>query len=129
MRDWTKSMMSFSWAMSLYGLRQMTSTLSPESWCSAPAGLDALTRSTEQQLGPAVQSLFRTGDDMQRRLVDLAFDMLTLGNGDVGGLMQRSMEAARRAAETGTAAVQQAAQGVQQAATSVASGAGRAARA
>ena len=124
MREWTKSMISFSWAMSLYGLRQIANALSPEGWSSAPASLDALTCSTEQQLGSATQSLFRTGDDVQRCAVDLAFDMLALGDGDLAGLMRRGVEAARGTALTGAAVVRQAAAGVQKTATSIALGSG-----
>jgi hypothetical protein len=91
MREMTKSMMSFSWAMSLFGLRQMTCMLMPQSWRSATSSFDAVTRCTEDQFGSTTDSLFRAGDSLQRGLVDLMFSMFTLGlagrngNGRDGG--------------------------------------------
>jgi hypothetical protein len=79
MREMTKSMMSFSWAMSLFGLRQMTCMLMPQSWRGATSSFDAVTRSTENQLGSTTNSLFRAGDNLQRGLVDLMFSMFTFG--------------------------------------------------
>lgn len=79
MRELTKSMTSFSWAMSLFGLRQMACLLDPRSWGSSASTFQAVTRSTEEQLGPTTQSLFRAGDNLQRGLVDLMFNLFTLG--------------------------------------------------
>lgn len=79
MREITKSMMSLSWAMSLFGLRQMTCMLMPQSWRSASSSFDAVTRCTEDQFGSTTDSLFRAGDNLQRGLVDLMFSMFTFG--------------------------------------------------
>lgn len=119
MREMTKSMMSFSWAMSLFGLRQMTCMLMPQSWRSASSSFDAVTRCTEDQLGSTTDSLFRAGDNLQRGLVDLMFSMFTFGmagrNGwgsgrrdrDGGDTARRSgqwaADAARRSANVGDA--------------------------
>lgn len=104
MREVTKSMMSLSWAMSLFGLRQMTSLLMPQSWRSAASSFDAVTRCTEGQLGASTDSLFRAGDNLQRGLVDLMFNMFTLGMG--GGNAARRVDrwaadATRRSANAG----------------------------
>ena len=113
MRDLTKSMMSFSWALSLFGLRQMTCMLTPQSWNGASSSFDHVTRSTEDHLGSVTRSLFRAGDNLQRGMVDLMFNMLSLGranSGRTGGdpirrsvqwgadVMDRSAEAMRQAA-------------------------------
>jgi hypothetical protein len=79
MRELTKSMTSFSWAMSLFGLRQMATMLDPRSWGSTSSTFQAVTRCTEDQLGPTTQSLFRAGDNLQRGLVDLMFNLFTFG--------------------------------------------------
>lgn len=126
MREMTKSMMSFSWAMSLFGLRQMTCMLMPQSWRSATSSFDAVTRSTEDQLGSTTDSLFRAGDSLQRGLVDLMFGMFTLGLGgrngsgngrrdrDGGDTARRSVQWAadvtERTAEAGADFVQRTAQ-------------------
>lgn len=93
MRELTKSMMSFSWAMSLFGLRQMTCMLMPQSWGSTSSSMDSVTRCTESQLGAVTQSLFRTGDNLQRGMVDMMFGMFGLGNWNGGGdVLQRSVQ-------------------------------------
>ena len=77
MREITKSALSLSWAMSLFGLKQLAGLFTPGS--HAAASFATVTRCTEDQLGPATQATFRAGDNLQRGLVDLAFAFLTLG--------------------------------------------------
>jgi hypothetical protein len=77
MRELTKSMFSLSWAMSLFGLEQMAGLLTPAS--KTAGSFERVIRCTEEQLGPAIRSTFQTGDNLQRRLVDLTFSLFTLG--------------------------------------------------
>jgi hypothetical protein len=76
MREFTKSMLSLSWAMSLFGLKQMADLLSPG---SNTASVETVTRFTEEQLGTTTRSAFRAGDTLQRGIVDLTFTFLTFG--------------------------------------------------
>ncbi len=112
MRELTKSMMSFSWAMSLLGVRQMSCMLMPQSWGSTSSSLDSVTRCTEGQLGSVTQSLFRSGDNLQRGMVDLMFNMLTLGGWNGGGnalrqSMQWGADVMQRTAQAGVKMAQQ----------------------
>src|SRR3982751_1201037 len=84
-RDLTKSMLSLSWAMSLFGLKQMAGLLNPQSHSNSTSSFEAVTRSAEDQLGPVARSTFRTGDNLQRGLVDLMFSFFTLGLWPGGG--------------------------------------------
>jgi hypothetical protein len=114
MRDLTKSMTSFSWALSLFGLRQMTSMLTPQGWKGANSSFDHVTRSTEDQLGAVTRSIFRAGDGLQRGMVDLMFNMLSLGgttNGDQGG------DAFRRSAQWSADVINRSADAIRQAAS------------
>jgi hypothetical protein len=77
-RELTKSMLSFSWAMSMFGLKQMANALTPS---NAVASFEALTRCTEDQLGPTARAAFRACDNLQRGLVDLTFTFLGPGSG------------------------------------------------
>jgi hypothetical protein len=77
LRELTKSMLSFSWAMSLFGLKQMSSLLAPGG--TAASGFDAVRRSSEEHLGSAAGSAFRMGDELQRRMVDTAFGLFEGG--------------------------------------------------
>jgi hypothetical protein len=76
-RELTKSMLSFSWAMSMFGLKQMSDLLVPQS--NAAGSFAAVARSAEDQLGKTARAAFRMGDNLQRGLVDLTFAFLTFG--------------------------------------------------
>jgi hypothetical protein len=67
-RQLFKSMFSFSWAQSLFGLKQLGSLLTPD---QNIAGLDRLTKTTESELSEPVRNFFRVGDRVQRETIDI----------------------------------------------------------
>src|SRR5690242_17985523 len=76
MREVIKSMMSFSWAMSLFGARQLGNVVNATSLDTAKKTADAfdsVTQAAEQQLGEMTRSAFLAGDRMQRTIVDTMF--------------------------------------------------------
>jgi hypothetical protein len=79
-RDFTKSSLSFSWSMSLFGLQQLGNLLAPrDSGGSRQLVADALDRVTEAmegQFGDTLRETFRAGDRLQRGVVDLTFRVL-----------------------------------------------------
>lgn len=81
MRELTKSMLSFSWAMPLYGMKQMLNLSMPSDMSrpfgNATDGFEAVTEAMKQQLGPTMTSLFQAGDQVQRGLVDVMFSFLS----------------------------------------------------
>lgn len=76
MREFTKSMTSYTWAMSLFGLQQMINVFRPG---KATDAFNNVTKATEDQFGDALSATFLAGDNLQRGLVDLTFGVLTLG--------------------------------------------------
>jgi hypothetical protein len=67
-RELFKSMFSFSWAQSLFGVKQLGGLLTP----GRSAGeFDQITRVTEAELSEPVKNFFRLGDRMQRETVDI----------------------------------------------------------
>lgn len=124
MRDLTKSILSFSWAMSLFGLRQMGAILSPGT--GTTSAFNAVTRSTESQLGSMLRSTFRAGDNLQRGMVDMMFGMLTLGAWDPNQMMRMGTDMMQRSAQAGAGAMQSSAQAVGQATQAAAASAGMA---
>jgi hypothetical protein len=81
MRELTKSMLSFSWALPLFGMKQMMDMAAPRD-PSRPFGrvtdsFEAVTRTAQDQLGGAWNSAFRAGDQLQRGMVDLMFSFLS----------------------------------------------------
>jgi haloalkane dehalogenase len=62
--------MSFSWAMSVFGVQQMASLLAPS---KAAKAFDGVTEATEGEMAQSLQSIFKTGDNLQRTFVDMIF--------------------------------------------------------
>ncbi|HSU81150.1 MAG TPA: hypothetical protein VLR69_01970 [Thermoanaerobaculia bacterium] len=76
MREFSKSLFSFSWAMSMLGVEQMANLASPR---RAADAFGTVARSAEGALGPGLRSVFQTGDRLQRTMVDLSFGMVGMG--------------------------------------------------
>jgi hypothetical protein len=81
-RDLTKSMLSFSWAMSLFGVEQLVNTLTPQSPSQpthkATAAFDAVTHVAEEQLSGVLRGAFKAGDQLQKGFVDVMFSFFSL---------------------------------------------------
>jgi hypothetical protein len=95
MREFTKSMTSYTWAMSLFGLQQMVNVFRP---AKAADSFDHVTKATEEELDGALKATFRAGDNLQRGFVDVTFGVLTLGMFDRGGA-QATSDVARQTGE------------------------------
>src|SRR5690242_16211931 len=67
-RQLFKSMFGFSWAQSLFGLKQLGGLLTPGQGAD---GFDYVTRATEAELIEPVRNFFRVGDRIQRETVDI----------------------------------------------------------
>lgn len=77
-RDITKSAISFSWALSLLGLKQAMSLLRP-----GQAGGDLfapMAQAAVNQMDESMKGFHRSGDVMQSRMVDMAFSMMNPAN-------------------------------------------------
>jgi hypothetical protein len=76
-RELIKSMLSFSWGMSLFGVRQLGSLLTLLDPTRPPrqtvGAFDALTRATEGHLDGVIREAFQAGDRWQRGLIDTVF--------------------------------------------------------
>lgn len=76
MRELTKSVMSYSWSMSLFGIQQVVNLLKPS---QATKAFDNVTQATGAEFGDVLKATFTVGDNLQRRLVDLGFGVFTVG--------------------------------------------------
>jgi hypothetical protein len=119
MRDLTKSINSFSWAMSLFGLEQMMNLMRP---AKAAAAFEAVTEATERQLGDLMKSTFRAGDNMQRAMVDMTMGFMSMDVMDpgrwtraAGDMLGRTTEAVGEAAGQAGAAARRAGEEVRRA--------------
>ena len=89
MRDLTKSLLSFSWAFSLFGTRQAMRAADPRTWLGGGGGggggaqpppmpreIQSVTDSLVDQLGDQLRRTFEAGDQVQRQIVDTFFAFL-----------------------------------------------------
>ncbi len=76
-----KSMLRFSWAMSLFGVRNLGNLAAPE---QAASSLDAVTDAAAGQLGDGLRGAFQAGDRLQQSVVDGVFGAAA-GAGSAGG--------------------------------------------
>ncbi|HEX4963477.1 MAG TPA: hypothetical protein VF173_21795 [Thermoanaerobaculia bacterium] len=74
MRDLIKSILRFSWGMSLFGMRQALNVLAPSpsggAGEKAAESLEAVTRAAAAQMDEPIASVFRQGERWQREMVD-----------------------------------------------------------
>jgi hypothetical protein len=81
-RDLTKSTLSYTWATSLFGLRQAANILSPREWRQpgrrANSAFFSVRQAAQNQFGDLVFGAFQIGDEVGRGLTNLFFDTLTL---------------------------------------------------
>src|SRR4051794_20388320 len=77
MREFTKSVFSYSLAISLFSLKQAQNLLAPvqrdESKHPATKAYNAVTKPITDQLDESLRSVFHTLDNIQRGLVSLSF--------------------------------------------------------
>lgn len=71
-RNFTKSAISFSWALSLLGMKQAVNLFQPG---QQPGGdlFAPMTQVAVDQLDQSTKGIFRSGDSLQARAVDMAF--------------------------------------------------------
>jgi len=93
--DIVKSIMDFSWAMSLFGVRQMANFLMPEAADSSmhdvTEAFHAMTSATEDQIGHALKEAFKAGEQLQSSMTDMSAPFLELERFDPGHIMQVPM--------------------------------------
>jgi hypothetical protein len=90
-RDLTKSTISFSWALSLLGIKQAMGLLTPGQQQPNGDVLGPMTQVAVDQLDDSTKGVFRSGDNLQARAVDLAFASLNPSNWINPGNWMRSV--------------------------------------
>jgi haloalkane dehalogenase len=80
MREFTKNLFSLSWAMSLFGAKQLTNLLNPqEALRGAPdtaEAFDSVTGAVVDQFGKNLRQTFEVGDRLQGEIVDAIFRLV-----------------------------------------------------
>ena len=75
MRDFFRSALRFSWAMSLFGVQQLENLVadSSQGQNKTATAFETITQATEQQLSGVVKDAFKAGDQLQSEMVDAMF--------------------------------------------------------
>jgi len=73
-QDLTKSALSFSWALSLLTMKQAVTFMRPDQ--RGDNVFAPLAQAAADQLDDSMKNLYHSGDNLQRRGVDLAFSLL-----------------------------------------------------
>src|SRR3954470_8570428 len=104
MRELTKSMISYAWANSLFGMQQMMNMMTPprgDQKNPAAAAFDNVSAAAASQLTPAMKAAFDSAEGFQRSMVNMMFDVMdptrwmSVGN----RMMDQTAMGARRAAQ------------------------------
>jgi hypothetical protein len=123
MREFTKSLMSYTWAMSLFGVQQVVNVLTPKGQQQqqhpAAEAFNEVADATREQMGDVLKSTYRAGDNVQRGMVDVMFSVMTLGMFDRNGGARAASNVGQQSAE----AVRQGFRAMGQAADAVTHGA------
>ena len=116
-RDLTKSMVSFSWGMSLFGVEQVVNTLTPQSpgqpTHKTTAAFQAVTQAVEGQLDGVLKGAFHAGDQMQRGMVDAMSNVLSLEALNPSQMMRMASDMMRQTTEAMGRGVQGGSSGAQ----------------
>jgi hypothetical protein len=104
-RDLTKSMLSFSWAMSLFGMKQMSNLMTlpgnnQQPFRQATEAFNAVTEATEAQLEGIYKEAFRTGDNLQKNATDMAMQWTSMESYDTNQILRWPMDMMRRMNES-----------------------------
>ncbi len=112
MREVAKSVVAFSWAVSLFSAQQVAKLLSPtlDRQEATAEEFDEVSRAVQSHLSDPVARQFRAGDEWQRRLIDSLFDAATMKSLDPRPLvrdgadfLQQSVDTIRRAGSDSSA--------------------------
>ena len=78
LQDMTKSALSLSWALSLLGVKQAINMVQPNQQPTNVFG--PLAQAAVEQLDESMKDIYRSGEQIQGRMVDMAFTVLKPGS-------------------------------------------------
>lgn len=97
MRDLARSMIRFSWAMTVLSARQAANLVTPrEGWNRSTESLDAVSHVAADQMGETMKSFYKAGDRLQSGMVDTASRLLRGNWSEPGKTMNNAWESVDR---------------------------------
>jgi hypothetical protein len=79
MRELAKSVFSFSWAISLLGIDQAVNLVRPGQQSKGDV-FTPIAQVAVNELDESMKAIYRFGDNVQTRMVDMAFSLMNPGN-------------------------------------------------
>ena len=97
MRDLARSMIRFSWAMSVLGARQAANLVTPrQGWERSTEAFDAVRHAAVEEMGETLKSFYRAGDRLQDGMVDTVSRLFSGDWSKPGKVMNETWEALDR---------------------------------
>ncbi|MEM7355826.1 MAG: hypothetical protein AAF657_33730 [Acidobacteriota bacterium] len=97
MRDLARSMIRFSWAMTVLGARQAANLMTPrEGWSRSTESFDAVSHAAADHMGETMKNLYQAGDRLQSGMVDTASRFMGGNWSDSNPAMSNAWEAVDR---------------------------------
>ena len=97
MRHLARSMIRFSWAMSVLGARQAANLVAPrDGWQRSTEAFDAVSHAAAEEMGETMKSFYQAGDRLQSGMID-SMSRLFRGNwSEPGKVMNETWESLDR---------------------------------
>ncbi len=93
MRDLARSMIRFSWAMSVLGARQAANLLTPRQGGErSTRAFDAVSHAATEEMGETMKSFYQAGDRLQTGMVDTASRLVRGKWSEPGKVMNKVWE-------------------------------------
>ncbi len=97
MRDLARSMIRFSWAMSVLGARQAANLVTPRpGWDRSAESFDAVSDAAAKEMGETLKSFYQAGDRLQGGMVDSVSCLFRGTWSDPGKTMNETWESIDR---------------------------------
>lgn len=104
MREFTKSMMRFTWSMTVFGTKQMVDLFRSQGrgdkLHDTAEAFDHVTNAAESEMEDITKSVFQMGDNLQKNMVDMMFGMTPFRNSGQGNLDGMMSNMVRQSADT-----------------------------
>jgi len=121
-------MMSYTWAMSMFGVQQAINLITPaqggDQTAKCGQSFDKVTDATAKTFDNATAQAFKAGDSMQRAMVDLMFGGFLAGGLDPNRWMRMGSDAMRQATDAAGRTAQAATDAASQATAPTSDGSG-----
>jgi hypothetical protein len=105
MRELAKSMMRFSWAMSLFGMDQLGTMFSKDDEgeesqeSKVRSSFDDVSTATGSQFSSRARNLYESGDKFQSEIVDVVFDFFSADSWSPRDVLNRAADMAESSAD------------------------------